>query len=103
MTKIIGQPNLKLTITKGESDRLAKIIACDEIIIMPGGTGTLEELLFVNETSRSNEHKKNITLVNIDGFYNGLLQQINTNIREGLSKTTTIRFKVVNSVDQLSI
>lgn len=88
---------------KAETERLEAIKKCDEIIILPGGTGTLEELLYCNETLRSTEHTSKVTLVNFDSFFNGLLEQINTNIEQGFSNPSTIKFEVVNNVNQIAI
>jgi len=97
----IGDIGVKIHKTRGEADRLKKIQKCDEIVVLPGGTGTLEELLYCNETSRATEHKNNIYLVNISGFYNGFLKQIKVNMKEGMTKTGAIKFTVVKSVNDL--
>lgn len=97
----IGETDIKIIKTRGEADRLKKIQKCDEIIVMPGGTGTLEELLYCNETSRATEHKNTIYLVNISGFYNGFLKQIKANMKEGMTKPSAIKFIVVKSVNEL--
>lgn len=101
LVKTLGDDNFVAIKTKSEADRLERIKCCDEIVVLPGGTGTLEELLYCNETSRSQEHKNHITVVNIDGFYNGFLQQVEKNIQEGLSKTTAIKFDVAKNVNEL--
>ncbi len=84
MIKLVGKDNFKALKVKGE-------------------TGTLEEFLYCNETLRSREHKSKITLVNIDGFFNGFLQQIKTNIEQGMSKDSAIRFDIVNDVNEISL
>lgn len=98
LIELIGKDNFRATKTRGEAGRLEEITKCDEIIVLPGGTGTLEELLYANETKRSKEHDCKITLVNIDGFFDGLISQTNTNIAEGFSRTETIKYDVINSV-----
>ena len=66
---------------------------------MPGGTGTLEELLYSNEAARTSELKSNITVVNIEGFYNGFIEQLERNQFEGLSNARDeLKFKVVDTV-----
>ncbi len=103
LIKLVGEENFKATKTRGEAGRLEFIRKCDEIIVMPGGTGTLEELLYCNETSRAGEHSKKITIVNIDGFYNGLLEQINMYVEQGLTPQSAIKFDVVNNVDEIKL
>ncbi len=85
----------------GEAGRLAKIKEADRIIVLPGGLGTLEELLYVNETARAGEHAKQIDLVNIDGYYDGFLQQVNTSSEQGLSKSSVLKFNIVKNISQL--
>ena len=101
LEQLLGKYKDKITTTKGEGERLKRIIACDEIVVMPGGLGTLEELLYSNETKRALEHDKKITIVNINGFYNGFLSQIEQNKKEGLTLDEYLHFEVVNSVDEL--
>ena len=101
LIELVGKDNFKATKTKGEAGRLTKIIRCDFIVVLPGGTGTIEELLYCNETCRAKEHKSKIFLVNIDGYFDGLLKQIKTNIEQGLSKSSAINFEVVDSVKTL--
>ena len=72
------------------------------IIVLPGGTGTLEELLYVNETGRSNEHEAAIFVVNSEGFYNGFLEQIKTNIKTGFSKKTALHFEFVKNPSEIT-
>ena len=76
---------------------------CDHIIVLPGGTGTLVELLYCNETLRAGEHINNLTIINVDGYFNGILQQIKTNIEQGLSKPSAIKFTILDNVNQFSI
>lgn len=102
LKELLGKFKDKITTTKGEGERLKKIIACDEIVVMPGGLGTLEELLYSNETKRALEHDKKITIVNIDGFYNGFLAQIEQNKKEGLTLDEYLHFEIVSSVEELS-
>lgn len=102
LEKMLGKYKDKISTTKGEGERLKRIIACDEIVVMPGGLGTLEEFLYSNETKRALEHDKKITIVNIDGFYNGFLSQIEQNKKEGLTKDEYLHFEVVSSVEELS-
>lgn len=89
--------------TKGETGRLEVLKKCNPIIVLPGGTGTLEELLYCNETKRSGECKSTVYVVNIDGFYNGLLQQIQTNIEQGLSKPSSIKVQFVDNVKDIKL
>lgn len=103
LIELLGKDNFKATITQGEAGRLKSLISFDHIIVLPGGTGTLEELLYSNETSRAKEHSSKITIVNIDGYYNGFLQQIKTNIEQGLSKESAVKYQIVDHVNQIQL
>ncbi|XP_074586948.1 cytokinin riboside 5'-monophosphate phosphoribohydrolase LOG1-like [Curcuma longa] len=55
----------------------------DAFIALPGGYGTLEELLEVITWSQLGIHKKPVGLLNVDGFYNSLLSFIDMAVEEG--------------------
>ncbi len=99
LKQLVGAENFNAEKTHGEADRLRRIKTCDEIIILPGGTGTLEHLLYSNEAVKNSEHNCEITVVNVSGFYNGLIEQLKRTKDEGVSKSyEEFRFKVVDSV-----
>ena len=101
LTQFLGD-NIEIKIVDNEMARLNSIITCEKIIVLPGGTGTLEELLYCNETKRQKEHSAEIVLVNYKGFYDSILQQFENNFKLGLAKNA-ICFDVVNSVDELKL
>ena len=94
--------NAKLTIVKSEADRLRQIITFDKIIVLPGGNGTLEELLYCNETKRQKEHSADIILVNYQGYYDSVLQQFEKFLKFGYTNNI-INFEVVNSVEEIKL
>ncbi|KAG6492822.1 hypothetical protein ZIOFF_047789 [Zingiber officinale] len=55
----------------------------DAFIALPGGYGTLEELLEVITWAQLGIHKKPVGLLNVDGFYNSLLSFIDVAVEEG--------------------
>ena len=101
LKKLVGDDAFCATKVENEMERLLKIKACDRVIVLPGGTGTLEELLFCNEMKRAEKHERIIDLVNIEGFFDGFLKQVERNMLEGFSSKDTIKFNVVKSVDEL--
>lgn len=101
LKEIVGENDFCVEKVDSEAERLKKIKECDRVIVLPGGTGTLEELLYCNETARAGECLARIEVVNIDGFYDGFLAQVNKNIDEGFSKSSTIKFSVYDNVNQI--
>jgi uncharacterized protein (TIGR00730 family) len=70
----------------------------DAFVALPGGVGTLEELVEQLTWSQLGQHEKPIILANIDRFWNPLLallehMRAERFIRPGLE----VRFKVVDS------
>ncbi|XP_047972774.1 cytokinin riboside 5'-monophosphate phosphoribohydrolase LOG1-like [Salvia hispanica] len=55
----------------------------DAFIALPGGYGTLEELLEVITWAQLGIHDKPVGLLNVDGYYNSLLTFIDTAVEEG--------------------
>ncbi|XVE70695.1 hypothetical protein DITRI_Ditri10aG0091300 [Diplodiscus trichospermus] len=55
-------------------DRIWKILDnSDTFIGLPGGIGTLEEIFQIASWPQLNIHHKPIVLLNVDGFFNKLL------------------------------
>ncbi|OWM84204.1 cytokinin riboside 5'-monophosphate phosphoribohydrolase LOG3 [Punica granatum] len=55
----------------------------DAFIALPGGYGTLEELLEVITWAQLGIHAKPVGLLNVDGYYNSLLSFIDEAVEEG--------------------
>ncbi|CAI0462791.1 unnamed protein product [Linum tenue] len=55
----------------------------DAFIALPGGYGTLEELLEVITWAQLGIHRKPVGLLNVDGYYNSLLSFIDKAMDEG--------------------
>ncbi|KAK1262720.1 Cytokinin riboside 5'-monophosphate phosphoribohydrolase LOG3 [Acorus gramineus] len=58
----------------------------DAFIALPGGYGTLEELLEVITWSQLGIHNKPVGLLNVDGYYNFLLAFIDKAVEDGFIK-----------------
>ncbi|KAK8478913.1 hypothetical protein V6N13_110483 [Hibiscus sabdariffa] len=74
---------------KAEMARLA-----DAFIALPGGYGTLEELLEVITWAQLGIHRKPVGLLNVDGYYNSLLSFIDKAVDEGFISPTSRRIIV---------
>jgi cytokinin riboside 5'-monophosphate phosphoribohydrolase len=64
----------ELVVTASMSDRKHEMIArADAFVALPGGFGTLEELLEVLTLKQLGYHRRPIVLLQVDGFWDGLL------------------------------
>lgn len=54
----------------------------DGFVAMPGGVGTLEELFEVWTWGQLGNHTKPCALLNVDGYYDGLIQFLDHQVRE---------------------
>ncbi|KAK1258992.1 Cytokinin riboside 5'-monophosphate phosphoribohydrolase LOG7 [Acorus gramineus] len=66
----------------------------DAFIALPGGYGTLEELLEVITWAQLGIHEKPVGLLNVDGYYNSLLSFINKAVDEGFISSAAHRIIV---------
>lgn len=67
------------------TQRIEKIMSmADGFLIMPGGVGTYEEMMDMMSWVQLGIHNKPIGVVNVDGYYDGLLQQLNRGIEDEL-------------------
>ncbi len=85
MTSEIGHAGLsRLLVVKDMHERKALMAEqADAFIALPGGLGTLEELFETLTWSQLGFHEKPIGLLNVDGFYDGLLAFIAHQVRTG--------------------
>ena len=66
------------------AERKAQLLArSDAIVIMVGGTGTLDEATEILELKKHGLHAKPVVLLNTAGFYDGLKQQFQRMEDEG--------------------
>ena len=80
-----GLTRLELVSTMHE--RKARMAAlADAFLILPGGYGTLEELLEVVTWAQLKLHAKPVILININSYWNGLLQFLDTAVDAGFLK-----------------
>ncbi|KAG2548436.1 hypothetical protein GQ55_9G211300 [Panicum hallii var. hallii] len=67
----------------------------DAFIALPGGYGTLEELLEVITWAQLGIHHKPVGLLNVDGYYNALLTFIDKAVEEGFINPSARRIIVL--------
>ncbi|MCD9574560.1 TIGR00730 family Rossman fold protein [Flavobacterium soyae] len=69
---------------------------CDGVIALPGGFGTLEELFEMLTWAQLGLHKKPIAILNINGFYDSLLELLQTMSKKGLLKEANQKMLLVS-------
>ncbi|UQA92973.1 LOG family protein [Streptomyces halobius] len=66
----------EMVVTKDLAERKAQLLArADAVVIMVGGTGTLDEATEILELRKHGMHTKPVVLLNTAGFYDGLKEQ----------------------------
>ena len=58
----------------------------DAFIALPGGFGTMEELLEIITWAQLSIHKKPVGVLNVRNFFGGLVQWVDTAVQEGFIK-----------------
>ncbi len=77
-----------------------RFLEADLMLFMPGGCGTLSEFSFMLNAKRNNEVRCPLYLVNIDGYYDGIIRQIKTMYTEKYLTTRNL-VVIINSIDEL--
>ena len=74
----------------------------DGVIGLPGGFGTLEELLEMITWAQLGLHKKPVAILNINGFYNSLINLLDTMVEKGFLKPLSKKMLLVSdNIDNL--
>lgn len=82
----------ELIITKNMSERKNKMIELSNAFIaFPGGTGTLEEVSEVMSRLALNDLDCPCIIYNLNGFYDGLKELVNTMIKYDLTNTERLK------------
>jgi uncharacterized protein (TIGR00730 family) len=99
---IIYDSCTELFVTSGIRERKALMEReADAFIALPGGFGTLEELLEIITLRQLGCHRKPIAAVNTNGFYSHLKAQFDETVRQGFaSEDASAVYKICDSAKQ---
>lgn len=93
--EIIGETVGEVKLVSNMHQRKAEMARqADAFIALPGGYGTLEELLEVITWAQLGIHQKPVGLLNVDGYYSSLLSFIDKAVDEGFITPTARRIIV---------
>jgi len=74
----------------------------DGFLALPGGFGTLDELFEIMTWKQLNLHQKPIGVLNVNGYFDNALRQIDTMVEEGFLKSENRDFlKIDTSIERL--
>ncbi|XP_077238625.1 cytokinin riboside 5'-monophosphate phosphoribohydrolase LOG1-like [Tasmannia lanceolata] len=85
--EISGKPAGEVQIVADMHERKSMMAKfADAFIALPGGFGTMEEMLEMITWSQLGIHEKPVGLLNVDGYYNSLLALFDKGVEEGFIK-----------------
>jgi uncharacterized protein (TIGR00730 family) len=104
MDKEVGHPGLtELFVVENMHQRKQKMNdLCDAVITLPGGFGTLEELFEVLTWLQLGLHKHPVGILNVNGFYDFLLKQLDIMVEQKFLKPVN-RKLVLTSGDAIEL
>ena len=93
----------ELLVVKTMHERKALMFSMsDAFICLPGGIGSLEELLEVFTWLQLGYHSKPVMILNINGFYNHLIKQLEFMVEEGfLKEEHLLNLIIKDNIDNL--
>lgn len=99
-----GHPGVKkMIITKDMHERKRILIDdVDAVVALPGGSGTLEELLEVISLKRLGKFVKPVIIINTAGFYDPLVVLLNKMVKENFMRQDHLKmWKVISDPSEL--
>ena len=92
----------ELVVTETMHERKALMYErSDGFAVLPGGIGTLEEVVEMISWGQLNQHTKPIVLINLDGFWDPFLELIDHIIDQGFARADIRRvWRVVSSAEE---
>ena len=100
----VGNPNLSEVIKVDTMHQRKALMEelCDAIITIPGGYGSMDELFEIMSWSQLGLHNKPVGLLNVNHFYDHLIQQLDVMVEEGFLRAENRTLLIVDeSIDGL--
>lgn len=73
----------------------------DVCLFMPGGIGTIYEIMSTIETKRAGEHNNKIIIVNLYGYYDEFIKMLGKTYSENFTEEIIRQtYKIVNSIEE---
>lgn len=96
--KEVYHPNLDELITTANMHERKVIMyeKSDGFMILPGGFGTMDEFFEITTWGQLGLHTKPIGILNLNGFYNDLLELADTMVKKGFLKQVNLDAVVVD-------
>ena len=92
-----------LFIVESMHERKARMDELSEgVIALPGGYGTLEEFFEMLTWAQLGLHNKPVALLNVNGFYNGLIDVLQNMVENGFLNVANQKMLIIgSSIDEL--
>ena len=91
----------ELVIVESMHERKQKMAELSQgFIAMPGGIGTMEELFEIFTWSQLSLIKKPVALLNVNNFYDHIINFLNKMVKEGFIKELTVKSLINSSSPQ---
>ncbi|MCL6706870.1 TIGR00730 family Rossman fold protein [Pseudomonas sp. R2.Fl] len=93
----------ELIVTKNMHERKHKMFErADAFVTLPGGIGTLEEIVEIMTWAQLGRHEKPMVFANIGGFWNPMLELVNHMSAEGFVHTAhRVQPMVIDAVEDI--
>ena len=104
MVREVGHAGLtELVVVPTMHERKARMAAlADAFVALPGGFGTFDEFCEMATWDQLGIHAKPLVMVNVEGYFDGFLAQIDRGVADGFLKPAhRAMMEVVSSVDEI--